>query len=153
MRVANFLRILAVAFALAGYSAWSRGVRDARQPAAGPTAVVDQIPLLRRDEAEALWQQPGTLFIDVRTAADYEFGHVAGAVSIPEEEIETRLPALKDRLGRAAVLVVYCRSIDCGKSLWAALRLREAGLTRARIYPEGWNEWVTSGLPTATGKG
>ncbi len=44
-------------------------------------------------------------------------------------------------------MVVYCKSVDCGKSLWAALRLRQHGLAQTRIYPGGWNEWSNRGLP------
>jgi hypothetical protein len=41
------------------------------------------------------------------------------------------------------------KSVDCGKSLWAAIRLHQLGLSQTMIYPEGWNEWTLSGLPTA----
>jgi rhodanese-related sulfurtransferase len=88
----------------------------------------------------------------VRSRFDYECGHIAGAINLPDEEFETAFPALRLRLERAEVLVVYCKSSDCGKSLWSALRLRQQGLRQTRIYPEGWNEWSTSGLPVRSGK-
>jgi rhodanese-related sulfurtransferase len=53
------------------------------------------------------------------------------------------------KLERARTIIVYCKSVDCGKSLWAAIRLRNAGFTQTKIFPEGWNEWVNNGLPTA----
>ena len=89
-----------------------------------------------------------------RVAADsflvvHEFGHIAGAISLPEEEFEQRFPALRPRLERAGAVIVYCKSVDCGKSLWTALRLRDAGLLQTKIYPYGWNEWYNSGLPIA----
>ena len=151
MKAANFARILAVCIALAGYSSWSLAVRERERKGSEPAdpASVAGIPLLRLSEAEALWRDRSTLFLDVRSATDYEFGHIAGAVSLPEEEIEQRLLEWRPRLERAGALVVYCKSVDCGKSLWSALRLRDAGFVQTKIYPHGWNEWYNNGLPIA----
>jgi rhodanese-related sulfurtransferase len=100
-------------------------------------------------EARALWDESSTLFIDVRSEADYAVGHIQGALHLPEEEVEKRLPSLRSRLQRAGAIIVYCKSPDCGKSLWVALRLRNAGLLQTRIYPGGWNEWINSEQPSA----
>lgn len=144
MSAAKLLHLLLVTCALAGYAAYLRAERGERPaPEAAPT---DAIPLVRAAEAEELWQQDGTLFVDVRSAADFADGHIAGAVSLPEEDFEQRFPALRSRLERASAIVVYCKSEDCGKSLWAAIRLRNAGLTQTRIYPAGWYDWKRHGL-------
>jgi rhodanese-related sulfurtransferase len=150
-KLGNFARILAVCLALAAYSNWSLAVRERDRQATRPsqTEAVAGIPLIRLGEAQALWQQPSTLFVDVRSATDYEVGHIAGAISMPWEEFEQRLSLLRVRLERATVLVVYCKSVDCGKSLWTALGLRNAGLLQVKIYPDGWNEWYNRGLPIA----
>lgn len=147
MKLGNFLRILAVALALSGYSAWLQSVRDKPAAAPQPDRFVADIPLLSLAQAESLWHQEATLFIDVRSPFDYEVGHVAGAINVPYEELEQRLPEMKARLERAAALVIYCQSKDCGKSLWSAIRLRQEGLTQTRIFPGGWNEWANGGLP------
>src|SRR5262245_55054240 len=146
MRLANFLRILLITAALSGYSAW---VLEARPQTTKPQAYADAagIPLLRLDAANALWQDSSTLFVDVRSGIDYQFGHIAGSISLPEEEFEKRLPNLKPRLERAQTIVVYCKNSDCGKSLWAAIRLHQAGLTQTAIYSAGWNEWYLHELP------
>jgi rhodanese-related sulfurtransferase len=149
VRAANFLRILALSAALSVYSAWVLTVRPRPPVPATVAAPTDGLPLVELGEARALWDDPATLFIDVRSAVDYSFGHIPGALHLPEEEIEKRLPQLHSRLQRAGAIVVYCKSRDCGKSLWVALRLRNAGLVQTRIYPGGWNEWVTSEQPRA----
>lgn len=151
MKLINFARILAITAALSGYSFWAVKVRQAATdfPLPADRTTVAGIPLVRKAEAEALWRQSFTLFVDVRPAVDYEFGHIAGAISMPYEEYEQRFPAIKPRLERAQAIVVYCKSVDCGKSLWTAIRLHQANLTQTRIYPEGWNEWYLSGLPTS----
>jgi rhodanese-related sulfurtransferase len=149
LKLANFARILSVCLALSAYSSWSLAVRQREHQETEPSDLkpVNGIPLLRLSAAEALWHDRDTLFVDVRSAADYEFGHIAGAVSLPDEEFEQRFPELKPRLEKARVIVVYCKSVDCGKSLWSALRLRDAGLLQTKIYPYGWNEWYNNGLP------
>ncbi len=151
MKLRNIACILSVCLALSAYSSWSLAVREREHNGSEPSnaAAVAGIPLLRLHDAEALWRDRATLFLDVRSAADYEFGHIEGAISLPEEEFEQRFPELKPRLERAGTLVVYCKSVDCGKSLWSALRLRDAGFLQTKIYPHGWNEWYNNGLPIA----
>lgn len=148
MKLGNFCRIFLLALALSAYAAWSAGVR---QPLPADLPTIDRaaadIPLLRLADAEALWEQRSTLFLDVRSAIDYGYGHITGAINVPEEELEQRLAALQPHLERARAVVVYCKSTDCGLSLWAALRLRRHGLAQTMIYPGGWNEWVNRGKP------
>jgi rhodanese-related sulfurtransferase len=143
----HFLQILGLSGALAGYSAWTLTAHPL------PPMVIEKtlagIPLLRLEQAEALWHDRSTLFLDVRSSTDYEFGHIPGAINVPEPEFEKRFPALKDQLTRAKTIVVYCKSEDCGLSLWAALRLRNEGLTQATIYYEGWNRWYNANLPVS----
>ncbi len=149
MRIGNFVRIVLIAAALTAYTAWARNPASPRLTLSGDTVPTpDGIPLVDLSEAEALWQQPTTLFLDVRTASDYAVGHIEGAMHLSYETFAERLPELKPRLQRAGALVVYCKSVDCGKSLWAAIALRNAGLTQVVIYPNGWHEWVLAGKPS-----
>lgn len=147
VKAGKFLQILAVSLSLSAYAAWISSTRETH-PAAVPSPGRG-IPLVRTAEAEVLWHDKATLFLDVRPAPDFAHGHIAGALHLPEEEFEQRFPSLSPRLARARAIVVYCQSVNCGKSLWAAIRLRNEGLTQAQIYPAGWNEWQERGLPTA----
>jgi len=153
VKLAHILGILLTSAALAGYSSWSLAVRerDTEPVVSAGTATVAGIPLLSMPEARALWLDSGTLFIDVRSAIDFEFGHIAGAISMPYEEFPELMARLKPELQRARTIVVYCKSKDCGKSLWSAIRLHQQGLTQTKIYPNGWNEWDTNGLPRTHG--
>ena len=59
------------------------------------------------EEFIALYEDPAKrpIIVDVRSSAAYEEGHIAGAVSIPDDETESRLNELpKDRL-----IVAYCQ--------------------------------------------
>src|SRR5438132_13428956 len=117
MRLANFCRIFLVAGALAAFSSWSLAVRDRQKVSApGPDDKdVAGIPLIALDQARALWEEPTTLFLDVRSPGDYEVGHIAGALNMPDEEFAQRFPDLRSRFERARAIVVYCQSKDCGK--------------------------------------
>jgi rhodanese-related sulfurtransferase len=149
MKISNFLRILAVTLLLSGYATWARSELGfgRKNGSAGAFPVADQIPLLTTEEAAALWADPNIVFVDVRPETDYAVGHIKGAVHLPLDEYERAFPAVEPRLKNAAAIVVYCKSLDCGKSYWAALRLHKAGLTQTKIYPAGWNEWVIRGYP------
>jgi len=147
----KLLHILLVTLALAGYAAWLRAERT-QAPAPQEAATATTIPLIRAAEAHELWKRDSTLFVDVRTAAEYADGHIAGAVFLPEDEFEERFPTLKTRLERAQAIVVYCKSEDCGKSLWTAIRLRSAGLIQTRIYPAGWYDWKRHELPASVAR-
>jgi rhodanese-related sulfurtransferase len=153
MKVRNFIHIFLVSGALAGYSFWVSSVREkGNSEASAEVFPGTDIPLLNVAEAQNLWRQPSTIFLDVRSKPDYEFGHVKGALSLPYEELEDRFAALRPQLDRAEAIVVYCKNSDCGKSYWSALHLRKQGLKQVRIYPNGWYEWRRHELPV-TGQG
>ncbi|HEX9107125.1 MAG TPA: rhodanese-like domain-containing protein, partial [Longimicrobiales bacterium] len=52
--------------------------------------------------------QPGAVYVDVRTPAEFAAGHVTGALNIPYDQMPQRWQEL-DSL-RAKPVVLYCRS-------------------------------------------
>ena len=78
------------------------------------------------DEAAAMMaSESGYLILDVRTRAEYEQGHIPGAVCVPNETIGTDdIPALPDK---SQLILVYCRSGNRSKQ--AAQKLVDAGYT------------------------
>jgi rhodanese-related sulfurtransferase len=154
----KIIQILAVSAVLAAYSAQVRhGVNSDDVAEESPENTVDltnagasggcKIRLLTLAETKALWRKASTVFLDVRSTPDFAYGHVRRAVSLPWEDFDDRFPAIKVRLQKAKAIVVYCKSVDCGKSLWASIRLRNEGLSQVLIYPNGWYEWTEHGLP------
>ena len=86
------------------------------------------------------------IVLDVRPRGEYEAGHVAGARSIPVEELEARLaevPADRE-------VIAYCRGPYCVFAPTAVETLRRHGY-RARRLVEGFPEWRLAGLPVAIG--
>lgn len=151
MRTFNFLRILFAATTLTVCHFVAATLRSDIASSAGDRfiSVPDGIDLLARSQAEASWHDPAVAFIDVRPLEDYKQGHIQGAIHLAYEEMAETLPPLREKLSLASQLIVYCKSVDCGKSLWAAIRLKNQGHQQIAIYPGGWNEWVLAGLPVS----
>jgi rhodanese-related sulfurtransferase len=79
--------------------------------------------------------------LDVRPAEEYAAGHVAGAVSLPLEQLERRLAELpRDRL-----LVAYCRGPYCVLALEAVETLRRHGFEAVGAR-QGVRDWRALGL-------
>ena len=84
--------------------------------------------------------------VDVRPAAEYAAGHIAGARSVPIAELQRRLRELPaDR-----EIVAYCRGPYCVFADDAVRHLRGHGY-RAMRLEDGFPEWRRAGLPTGEG--
>ena len=86
--------------------------------------------------------------LDARPPREYEAGHIAGAVSVPFDELKQRLR----RLPKDKEYVAYCRGPYCIYADRAVAALRASG-RRARRLTEGFPEWKAAGLPVETGAG
>jgi len=80
--------------------------------------------------------------LDVRPAAEYRAGHIAGAVSAPVKTLASQMPAVP---GRGEV-IAYCRGPYCVYADDAVRLLRARGI-RARRLDVGFPEWRRRGLP------
>src|SRR5919197_1766379 len=104
--------------------------RAAREYLGGEVEAID------RDELVARMARGDVVLVDVRPAEEYAAGHIAGARSVPLEELERRLAELpSDR-----EVVAYCRGPFCAYAHDAVRRLHAAGRP-ARRLDEGWPEW------------
>jgi len=84
--------------------------------------------------------------LDVRPAAEYEAGHIPGAINVPVDKLErfvSRLPKRKE-------VIAYCRGPYCLMSFEAVQKLRKRGW-RARRLENGLPEWRAAGFPVAKG--
>jgi rhodanese-related sulfurtransferase len=84
--------------------------------------------------------------VDTRPAHEYEAGHIAGAVSLPVDELKARLR----RLPKNREYVAYCRGPYC---VYAdrAVELLAASGRRARRLDAGFPEWKAAGHPVELG--
>jgi DNA-binding transcriptional ArsR family regulator/rhodanese-related sulfurtransferase len=100
------------------------------------TAVVSMRDLLER------MRSSDVIVLDARPAREYEAGHIAGAISVPIDELQKRLRSLP----RDKEYVAYCRGPYC---VYAdrAVELLAKSRRRARRLMEGFPEWRAAGLP------
>lgn len=97
----------------------------------------DEVPLALAQswKDQALW-------IDARPLADYNAGHVPGALPLNEDAWRELLPAVLDAWHPGADIIVYCSSLSCQTSREVARRLRdEVGLPRVFVLQGGWESW------------
>lgn len=84
-----------------------------------------------------------TVILDVRTAEEYESGHVPGSKNIPH----TELPRSLDQLNPDAEIYVYCRS--GGRVQFAHQILAQAGFSKLHLITSGgMPDWIAKGYPT-----
>jgi rhodanese-related sulfurtransferase len=102
----------------------------------------DELEPVPREELLRRVRAGRTVVLDVRPAGEYRAGHIAGALSIPLDELDERLSELPAR----KEIVAYCRGPYCVMAYEAVTRLRARGL-RARRLIDGLPEWRAAGLP------
>ncbi|MBW3590635.1 MAG: metalloregulator ArsR/SmtB family transcription factor [Actinobacteria bacterium] len=106
-----------------------------------------ELELVSRDELARRLDE-GVLVWDVRPVAEFEAGHVPGAVSVPPGEVQRRLDEVPD----GVEIVAYCRGRFCVFADEAVRAL--AGRNRpARRLEDGFPEWRRAGLPVAASSG
>jgi DNA-binding transcriptional ArsR family regulator/rhodanese-related sulfurtransferase len=86
------------------------------------------------------------VILDTRPAGEYATGHIAGAISVPVDEMQVRL----GKLPRGKEYVAYCRGPYCIYADRAVEMLRKSG-RKARRLLDGYPEWKSAGLPVARG--
>ncbi len=97
---------------------------------------------LDRDALAARLEAGDVVVVDVRPAAEFAAGHIAGARSMPIDELETRagdLPA-------GAEVVAYCRGPYCVFADDAVRFLQRQGRRATRLV-DGFPEWQRAELP------
>lgn len=83
----------------------------AQTKASPPAGVLQSVPMPKTDrmpmaEFKALLSKGDVVVIDVRSADAYAFGHIPGALSIPEESITSATAEKLKRMGRP--IATYC---------------------------------------------
>jgi len=107
-----------------------------------------------RDDAEAVpmtellkrARSKQVVILDTRPASEYVAGHIAGAISVPVDDLHRRL----QQLTKGKEYVAYCRGPYCVYADRAVELLRANG-RRARRLLDGFPEWRAAGLPIADG--
>ncbi len=114
------------------------GTEVARRAFVGP----DDVEEVEREDLLRRVAEGSAVVLDVRPRAEYDGGHLPGAVNIPLED----LPGRMDELPTDREVVAYCRGAYCVLATDAA-RLLHARGRRARRTRDGVLEWRLAGVP------
>ncbi|MEU8883340.1 ArsR/SmtB family transcription factor [Streptomyces hydrogenans] len=116
-------------------------VPAARDAYLGPDAGAE----LTREELRARVAAGSVVVLDVRPVEEYLAGHIPGAVSIPVDELASRVHELPEQ----TEIVVYCRGEYCVLAYDAVRMLTERGRRAIRLH-DGMVEWRLAELPVDT---
>jgi rhodanese-related sulfurtransferase/DNA-binding transcriptional ArsR family regulator len=105
----------------------------------------DEIEEVTADELSDRLGRGRAVVIDVRPTLEYAAGHIAGARSIPIDQLDDALHALP----RSREIIAYCRGPYCVYADDAVRLLRAKGF-KARRLDTGYPEWARAERPTAT---
>jgi len=103
----------------------------------------DGVEQVTATELEDRLARGDVVVLDVRPAAEFRAGHIAGARSVPVQQLESVVPELP----RRKEIVAYCRGPYCVYADDAVRLLRERGL-KARRLDVGYPEWRRAGRRT-----
>ena len=104
-----------------------------------------KLQIMTRAELGRRLGRRDVVVLDVRPAAEYAAGHVAGAVNVPIDDLSRRVR----ELSKDADVVAYCRGPYCVYADDAVRTLRRRGVRALRLE-DGFPEWARAGLPVAT---
>ena len=93
----------------------------------------------------------GAVLIDARTKAEYEEGHIPGAIHMDYYELGRYLKELLPTLDPMQRTIVYCYGPDCEDAELLARELYMLGFTDLLVFEGGFEEWTDSGRATEGG--
>lgn len=89
---------------------------------------------------------PDLVIIDNRHAAEFEKGHIEGAINLLDSNLKhADLARLAPRPDKP--LLFYCNGERCLRSSHAAKMAVNWGYTRVYWFRGGWQEWLNKQLP------
>lgn len=107
------------------------------------------IPTVSLEDAVVKFLSSETLFLDARSRADYQLGHIKGALNLPvhKGDFGERLQEFSLKVDHKKELIVYCDGIGCPSSPELASVLKGLGYRDVKILINGWTEWMMAGMP------
>jgi rhodanese-related sulfurtransferase len=105
-------------------------------------AEIDRVP-----DAAKIFYDGDTLFVDARSAEDYESGHIPGAISLPVSQFDENIESFMNQYPVDQPIITYCSGRTCEDSHQLARLLLDAGFSEVWIFIDGFPGWQAEGYP------
>ncbi|GAA0316946.1 ArsR/SmtB family transcription factor [Oceanobacillus oncorhynchi subsp. oncorhynchi] len=86
---------------------------------------IDEVNVLTLEELYEKLEKDNITLLDLRTEEEFNYRHIEGAISVPEDRLDVYL----QKLPKDNEIIVYCRGKFCAASAMAAHKLKENGFT------------------------
>jgi rhodanese-related sulfurtransferase len=127
---------------------------DARVPVPLPFIPESDKPIqVQLATAKRFFAARAALFLDARDPAEYEAGHIPGAIRLTGPEANTDPEKMKTLPAQGRPIICYCEGGACEASLDLAKTLIENGYKKVLVYMGGFPEWSADGQPVEKGAG
>ena len=130
--------------ALVGQWDTTEGVVTAR---AKNEPVIGELEIETVALARKLFNTGEYVFVDARSAEDYQEGHIRGAVSLPVGQVEAKLSEFLQQYPPETAIITYCSGRTCQDSHHLAEVLLEMGYENINVFIDGFPGWETEGHP------
>ena len=108
-----------------------------------PTATTPAIPSLKWPEVKAQLDAGRIVLVDARLKANYDIGHIPGAILLPATSSAEELRAFAEKYPKSTAFVTYCGSDSCHMSHQLAEALiKICGFTHVSNMPGGYAEYT-----------
>jgi len=97
--------------------------------------------------AKGIYDQGEALFVDARSYALYERGHIKGAVGLPVHQFLDVIDAFRDQYPLTTWIITYCSGRECDESHELAQYLLEEGYERVSVFIDGYSGWEEMAFP------
>jgi rhodanese-related sulfurtransferase len=103
------------------------------------------------EEAVRRHADGAAIFADARPSEDFAAGHIQGALSTPQQDLDAWIEAFIAGTDPDAVIIAYCEGAGCSLSKSLVDTLVELGFANARYLVDGWGKWKANHLPVGKG--
>lgn len=150
-----FIVSLATAFGVNYWSPKGIALIGAWDPSKGAISArsKQESPLLHEQEikdiqtVKKLYDEKSILFVDARSGEDYEEGHIKGAISLPINRFNEKMPEFIETYPVSQPIITYCSGRECDDSHYLAEKLMHMGYTDVKIFIDGYPGWEEEGYP------
>jgi rhodanese-related sulfurtransferase len=137
----QFIMLLLIAAPLFTPQAW------ADKPIA-PVFIEGATSLSAEEVVQLILTEPRLVVIDSRKEEEYAKGHIEGAISLLDTDMDEEALATTVN-GKETPLLFYCNGIRCLRSSNATQKALEWGYSNLYWFRGGWLEWQDKRLPMA----